>query len=188
MADDRDLTTVEDVIAFLGLKTPVDAETSALLQRLVTAASVFIQTHLGRDFAEATYIEARNGNGSGIMVLGAYPVTAVSAVTVDGVAIPSAVSATESGFVSSDLAVYLRGYIFTKGVRNVSITYTAGYATTPPDVAQVCIDLVARKYRERDRVGYVSKSIGPETITFVKSDFTGEMKSLLRQYQRVVPV
>ena len=60
----------------------------------------------------------------------------------------------------------MRGYVFTRRAQNVVVTYTAGYDTVPPDIAQACIELVCQRYRERTRIGEVSKALGGgETVT-----------------------
>ena len=57
-----DLTTLDNVKAWFSppLTTTTD---DTLLTRLVTAASQFIQTWLGRTIAETSYSETRNGQG-----------------------------------------------------------------------------------------------------------------------------
>jgi hypothetical protein len=64
----------------------------------------------------------------------------------------------------------------------------------PFDIAQATIELVARKYRERTRIGERSKSLGGgetvayETTTFSLRDFTSDIQLLLQQYRTVAPV
>jgi hypothetical protein len=71
----------------------------------------------------------------------------------------------------------------------VIVTYTAGYMTTPPDVAQACIELVCQRYRERTRIGEVSRALGGgETVTFSQKDMSDDVKLLLAQYRLVAPV
>ena len=79
-------------------------------------------------------------------------------------------------------------YMFTKGRMNVTLRYTAGYAVIPMDIQQVCMELVGKKYRERDRIGQTSKTLAGEIVSFVPTDLTPEIKSRLRQYQAVVPL
>ncbi len=75
------------------------------------------------------------------------------------------------------------------GIQNVVITYTAGYPSTPPEIAQACIELVALRYRERTRIGEVSKSLGgAETVTYSQKDLSDGIKTLLQQYRLVTPV
>jgi hypothetical protein len=66
--------------------------------------------------------------------------------------------------------------------------YTAGYATTPPDLAQACIELVALRYRERTRIGEVARAIGAgETASYSQKDMSDSIKTLIQQYRVVAP-
>ena len=68
--------------------------------------------------------------------------------------------------------------------QNVAVTYTAGFAATPPEIEQACIELVALRYKERDRIGHVSKGIAGETVTFQQKDMPPDVQTLLDQYRR----
>src|SRR5262249_6589951 len=83
------------------------------------------------------------------------------------------------GYTFTPTELALRGYVFTRRPQNVAVTYTAaGYATTPPDIAQACIELVAQHYRERSRIGEVSKTVGGgETVTFSQKDMSDPVKT-----------
>src|SRR5262249_16182788 len=111
--------------------------------------------------------------------------SAVSAVTVDGVAIPAVPDAISPGFAFSATRLYLRGYAFTRGVQNVSLAYTAGYAATPLEIEQACIELVALRYKERERIRHVSKRVGGESVSFSQKDMSDDIKTLLSLYRRV---
>ena len=128
--DPSDLTTVADLAAWLGLSSPSE-DTQAQLQRLVTAASNWIQQVINRTVRSLAYTETRDGHGGDRMILANGPVSSVSSVTVDGAAIPKATSTT-AGYVATDSFVGLRGYRFTRGIQNVEIVYTAGFAAVPP--------------------------------------------------------
>jgi hypothetical protein len=94
-----------------------------------------------------------------------------------------------AGYVFSPTQLAIRGYYFTRRVQNVVITYSAGYAATPPDIAQACIELVALRYRERTRIGEVSKSVGAgETVTYAQKDMSLPIATLLQQYRLVAPI
>jgi len=76
-----------------------------------------------------------------------------------------------------------------RGAQNIVIAYTAGYSTTPPEVAQACIELVALRYRERTRIGEVSRSLGgAETVAYGQKDMSDAIKTLLQQYRLVAPI
>lgn len=191
--NDMDLTTVEDFVATLSLDQPQDAQ-SDLYQRLITGASIFLQTQLGRNFASAAYIEYRNGTGTHIMMFKNYPVIAVSTVTIGSETIPvsSQSDPGSSGYLFDATTLYLKGYKFWQGIQNVFLSYTAGYAVIPQDVAQYCIELAGRKMKQYgkggERLGIASTVIATQNISYEKSDLTDTFKSLLRQYQKVIPV
>ena len=68
-------------------------------------------------------------------------------------------------------------------------SYTAGYISTPPEVAQACIELVALRYRERTRIGEISKSVGAgETVSYSQRDMSAPIMTLLQQYRAVAPI
>ena len=190
-----DLTNLSDVKAWLQTgQSAFPATDDALLTRLITAASQYIQTWLNRVIAIADYIEVRDGTGGQRLQFGCFPARAVLSLTIDGIAIPPAPPASPStgltaGYVFSSTQLALRGYYFTRQIQNVVVSYTAGYSVTPPELAQACIDLVALRYRERMRVGEVSKAIGGrETVNYSQKDMSASTLTLLQQYRVVTPI
>ena len=185
-----DLTTLADVKAWL--KTGQSAfpiTDDALLTRLVTAASQYIQSWLSRPIASAEYLEVRDGTGSQTLQFACFPVTEVAAVAIDGQVVPRATSAGRAGYAFSPTQLSVRGYRFSRGLQNIAISYTAGYATVPPDIAQACIELVCLRYRERSRIGELSRSLGgAETVAFSQKDLSEAIRTLLQQYRTVIPV
>lgn len=180
-----DLTTLPNAKAWLGVGTSGD---DALLTRLVTAASQYIQAWLNRSIASASYTDTFDGTGKTKLMLGNYPITAVASVTVDGTAIPASTGPTTPGYVFTRTAIMLRSYAFSCGVQNVVIAYTAGYTATPPELEQACIELIALRYRERDRIGQVSKSVNGEVVAFSQKDMSDDIKTILSNYKKVVPL
>ncbi len=179
-----DLTSLANVKAWFAPPLAATAD-DALLQRLVTAASGFIHTWLDRDLTQQSYSETRDGTGGTRLALANTPVTAVTSLAIDGVAIPPMPDTVSPGYGFSATQLVLRGFAFTRGVRNIAVTYTAGYAATPPEVEQACIELVALRYRERERIGHVSKSLGGETVAFSQKDMSDDIKTILSLYRRV---
>jgi hypothetical protein len=186
-----DLTTLADVKAWLQTgQNPFPATDDALLTRLIAAASEFIQNWLGRQIAAADWLEVRDGTGGQLLAFANIPVTAILSLSIDGLMIPpaSADGGFGAGYIFTPTELALRGYVFTRRPQNVIVTYTAGYAATPPDIAQACIELVCLRYRERTRIGEVSKSLGGgETVTFSQKDMPDAVKTLLTQYRAVAP-
>jgi len=187
-----DLTTLGEVKAWLQTGQAAFPDTDdVLLARLITAASQFIQKWLNRSITSADWYEVRDGTGGQRLTFGNFPVTAVLSLSIDGLAIPPAQinGGFGAGYVFSPTELALRGYIFTRRPQNVAIIYTAGYPIIPPDIGQTCIDLVCLRYRERTRIGEVSRATGgTETVTYSQRDMSGHVKLLLSQYRMVAPV
>ena len=186
-----DLTTLGDVKLWLQTGQGAFPDTDdALLARLITAASQFIQSWLGRQIASGDWQEVRDGTGGQRLSFANTPVSAMLSLSIDGVAIPPAPSdgGFGPGYVFSPTELALRGYVFTRRAQNVILTYTAGYLATPPDIAQAAIELVCQRYRERTRIGEVSRAIGGnETVTFSQLDMSADVTLLLSQYRVVAP-
>ncbi len=178
-----DLTTLANVKGWFSPPLTTSGD-DVLLARLITAASQFIQTWLNRQIASQSYTETRDGDGGCKLAFANVPVTAVASLSIDGLAVPPAPSPLAAGFAFSPTMLYLQGYCFTPGVQNVVVAYTAGYAATPPELEQACIELVALRYKERDRIGHVSKGVSGETVTFAQKDMPPDVATLLNQYRR----
>jgi hypothetical protein len=206
-----DLATLADVKAWLQTgQSAFPATDDALLTRLITAASQFIQTWLNRQIASQDWIEIRDGVGSALgpgemrYQLAAFPVSAVSLVVVDGLTIPPILAsppaqqpgvavvstfATQAGYLFTPTELVIRGYVVPRKAGCVTLQYTAGYAVTPPDLAQACIELVALRYRERSRIGEVARAIGGgETVSYSQKDMSDSIKTLIQQYRIVAPI
>jgi uncharacterized phiE125 gp8 family phage protein len=177
-----DLTTLANIKQWLKIS---DSTNDALLTRLVTASSEFIKTWLNRDIFSQTYVGVVDGFGGYRKVLENYPITAVSSVVVDQLPVPLSING-NNGYTFNKWRVALIGYRFNRGVSNVVISYTAGYAVVPPDLEQACIELCALRYRELDRIGLISKGLAGETITFTQKDFTNSVRTSLMQHKRVI--
>ncbi len=114
--------------------------------------------------------------------------TAIFSLTIDGIAIPASSPAPlGAGYLFDDSSIYLVGHVFRRGQQNVTVAYTAGYEATPPEIEQACIELVGLKYKERDRIGQVSKNLAGEVVAFSQKDMPASVQTLLDQYRNQVP-
>ena len=178
----NDLTTVANVQQYLGIAAGTDDQ---LLARMVTAISGTIQSWLNRKLVLQAYTENRDGHGGTTMYFRDYPVQSVTSVVVNAQAISLAADITQPGYTFNELGVFLNGYRFTRGRNNVQLAYTAGYASIPFEIEEAVIETLAVRYRERDRIGQVSKAIGGETVTFMVKDFPDSVMTLLQNYKQV---
>lgn len=181
----NDLTTLADVKQYLRLTQTSDDD---FLQALITSASQFIQTWLCRIIASTSYSEVRDGLGclSQKMAFANYPVTAVSSVTIDGINIPQAPNFNSAGYRFNSQFIVLSGYSFNEGFQNIGLNYTAGYATTPPDIARACIQIVGLRYREAERIGQHSKTLNGETVAFSTDAVPPDVAITLGHWQKVM--
>lgn len=76
-------------------------------------------------------------------------------------------------------------YTFNASDAGASLVLTYGY--TPEPVEQATIELVSRRYRERDRIGKKSDSHGQQTTSYDLSDMTEAIRAMLQPYCRVIP-
>ena len=72
-----DLTTLAKVKAWLGLADDAGPN-DGLLGQLITAASAFVVSYLGRNVLTAGYTEVYDGTGAGWMLLRQAPITEVA--------------------------------------------------------------------------------------------------------------
>jgi hypothetical protein len=187
-----DLCALADVKAWLATGgTPFPTTDDALLGRLITAASQFIQSWLKRQIAQGDWQEVRDGSGGQSLMIANFPVSAVLSLSIDGVAVPPAPSdgSFGIGYVFTPTELALRGYFFTRRAQNVMLTYTAGYAATPPEVAQGCVELVCQRYLERTHIGEASRALsGAETVSYSQADMSADIQTALSQYRAVAPI
>jgi Phage gp6-like head-tail connector protein len=75
-------------------------------------------------------------------------------------------------------------YSFNSGDAGASILIS--YSYVPFDIEQVCIELVAERYRYKARIGEKSKTLGgQETTSYLITDLTPSVKLALAPYRRM---
>ncbi len=143
-----DLTSLAAAKDWLGI---TDDGRDALLTRLVAVASSAIRNALNRPtLAPADYDLVLDGTGTRSVVPRIHPITAVSSVVLDGVAIPAAAGPADAGFRWNDTAVFLTGgAVFSRGRGNLRIALTAGQPV-PAEVEQACLLTVQAMLSSRD--------------------------------------
>lgn len=139
MPSPSDLVDLADLKAWLDVQSSEDDD---LLGRLITQISRTILTYLDRaSVLPSLHTETRDGGNETELMLQQWPVTSISALSIDGVAIAAASplmpgGARTSGYVLEPASMAppgrmqklaLRGKLFARGVQNVSISYQAGY-------------------------------------------------------------
>lgn len=182
-----DLTTLTAVKAYLGVATA--SADDGVLAQLVTAYSAWVKAWLNRDILRTTYTVRLDGTGGDAIMVPQFPIRSVGSLTVDGQPVPAQPTYGQPGYWFTDLAIYRAGGTFTRARGNVQLTYDAGYDTVPFDLAQAVAEIVALRFTNRgDKLGWSSKGLAGETVSLITADLPASARTLLMQYQRVVPV
>jgi len=180
-----DLTTLDAVKGWLGLTDPSLTSDDTLLAALITAASGFARTYCSRDFSQTDYDESYDGLGGRKLPLRHTPIIAVTSLTINGQPIPPGSVPGVPGWLNTPTMIVLNGYVFRRGMLNVQVAYTAGYAEIPAELAQACVEMVGFRYREMGRIGMSSKSMGGETTSYQVKDVPISARTMLDQYKTV---
>ena len=61
-------------------------------------------------------------------------------------------------------------------------------AVIPDDLEQACIELVGLRFRDKDRIGVVSKGMAGETTAFSQKDVPDPVRVVLDSYKRILPL
>lgn len=182
-----DLTTLATVKGYLPGIDALDTQFDDLLTRLITAVSVQFTREVGRSLATASATEVYNGHGGQRLTPARWPITAVAALTVDGVAVTARATVTGDGYViDGQTSVLLVGSYFTEGAQNVSLTYTAGHATIPLDVEQAVIKMVSLQFRDRDRIGQGSRSMAGESVSYADAPVLAYWRNVVDSYREPI--
>jgi hypothetical protein len=138
-----DLITAAEVAA----ADPAFAELSADRQSsLVTAVSRKIERYCRRTFALASYTEYHSGTGTSLLFLKHRPVTAITSVTVNGVAVTN--TANDAWTLDGEAGILTRGdgrgdpafaIPWPIGTRNIVVVLTGGFDPIPDDVKEACL-------------------------------------------------
>jgi hypothetical protein len=181
------LVSLADVKAFLGLKVNDD---DALLARLIDVASSWVRRYIDHDvWPVRSYTDTITGSGRGDTIwLVEWPVQGISSLTYeDGRPIPQRTSGTANGWwLELPNILHLHGYTIARG-QHAFCTYTAGWPSVPPEIAQACIDIVTYEFKRKARIAQNSKNLPNETVTFDTRWASEYGREILAHWKRVVP-
>jgi len=160
------IASADDVRLYLG---SLSSAQEPVVEELIAGGILAMGNYCNRDFRSAQRTEYRDGNGAARMLAVHYPITAFSSLTIDGQSVPASVNDGPGYFYSGRAIVLRGGYRFSPGLRNVVMTYTAGYGDGvpwPEELKMATVMYVTTRLRERERLGVGSKSLAGESITY----------------------
>ncbi len=205
------LTTLEDMMEFLRLNPKDEAIPDAAknqLERLINAASSYIETLTGRKFARRDYRENHYGSGSQELCLGQYPIVKIYRIMDrenERELAPESYSILEMGAIGvvyRDDGWAPRGYV--SGLANdrvaqrryLNVEYSAGYvlpkdatqdqpSDLPYDLQYIVWQMVQQQWElERNGgTGLSAFSISDVSWTFDK-ELGGQVQEVISKYMR----
>lgn len=183
---DGNYCTVADVKLLLSRK-PSTVDDDGLINQIIERVSEEFRTEMGREILTTEYTEVRDGTGTTMLQLSAYPVLSVSSLQLGWPTNRTTLTA-QTDYLYTRYGVRLVWGIFPMGVGNVSITYTAGFPAYPKDIVGACAVATVYRYKQADRIGQNSKTAGEQTYQYITSPFPSDVQKTLNQYKKLVPL
>ena len=177
-----DLTTLANVKEYLDIE-PDDTRFDSVLEKLITASSRQVEAYCNRTFEICGFTESYDGNASDILFLNNAPIVSVTSLSIDDESLQP------DDFHVYDDYVRLESRLFTRGVLNVSVEYSAGHfdsqAESPPaDVEDACIQLVAFKFGLRGAEGLAERRVNQSADRFAGVAIPLSVAIILDKYRR----
>lgn len=177
---------------FLGVKES-DAIRLPKIVQCINGASWYCNSYTKRKLLSRALTEYYNGGGVNTIMLNNYPCTTLTSVYDDidrAYGTDTAVLLTDLVVMPNDLlymVVYDHG-VFLQGVKNIKITYTAGYASgsIPYDLQQACLGLVGLYFHHSDEkmLSVQSRSVGDGSVTVDTNRIPQWILEILNIYKR----
>ena len=186
----NNLVDIDTAKAFLGAKAD-DADKENIIKYYINTASWFCNNETHRFLKTRTLTEYYSGDGSNTLLTNQYPITTLTSVYDDPARAYGADTLIDSGdlvIMPQDLAcsIVYDGGSFESAVRNLKVTYIAGYITIPYDLQQACLEIIAYFYKnsEENRFGVVSRTVGDGSMTVETTDIPKSAMRTLRKYKK----
>lgn len=158
------------------------AETSedTLIESLVNAVTDQIEAYCNRKLKERVVVDEEfDGMDSDTLILPDYPLSSVSSVKIDGVLVDAAEYKLRKGMGA---IVRLKSK-WPKGVLNLQVSYTAGYANVPANLELACKHTVMFYYKTD--VANFSRTYG-EGFVLRPDALPRQTQMLLAPYRKVL--
>ena len=179
------LTDLENVKNFYGM-TGAKQLDDDLLEDLIDRVTEAIHSYCNvTAFKQNTYTEYQDGAGSKYLFVNNVPIISVTSIHDDADwewTVDELIDDTIYRILDSKYIV-LKDDLFTSGDQNIKIVYSAGYATIPGDLEQVCIEEVVRKYKHRRDIDIQSKTLEDGTAQYVSKNLMQSSRIVLNKYR-----
>jgi hypothetical protein len=171
------LTTKADVKESLGIPS-ANTTKDNLIIRKINQATIAIERYCHRRFLSTTYTdEEYSATGTDQLVLRQRPIISVSSFSIRDTNLNQAdwdVIDSQTYFAQSEAGVLNLLFRAIGGTNRYKITYTAGYATIPEDLAEACASLACFYVNNADAsdIGVAQKKEGQRQINYSATNQT----------------
>ena len=181
------LTTVPACKAFRSIPGEIQ-EHDAELARLIPAVQAFLERECERTFEQATVTEYFHGHDWRDRLMVARPPIVSITNLWDDLARVYATPLSAASYVIDDAdagVIRLDGLTFSRGLKNIKVTYVGGFAEIPADLAQAAMEMVwaAREKGVNNLVGVRSRSVADGSVQYVNLGWGGLVDDIVRKYR-----
>ncbi|MCB2225709.1 MAG: phage gp6-like head-tail connector protein [Desulfarculaceae bacterium] len=190
------LTTLAELKEYLAIAA---TEHDGLLERLIEAVSAQFNAYTGRKLRARDYSYQSedaafdpdnallSGAGYAELLLPQYPVISLSSLVLEGRAIAPASGGVGWVLDAGAGVLTLLDRVFPRGAHNVGLIYRAGFATTPPDLAQAAIEQAATRFQEsgagHGRLGMSARTLADGSVSYHAGALMPQVKAVLDRYR-----
>ena len=179
-----DLATQDEVKEYIDMPGG-SSDADDVIDDLITRVSDRFHKYCGiSSFHSTTYTEYYSGQGTQELFLDQRPIISITSIKQDSEwAFGSDSTFASDNYAIQDDRVVLKDNVFSSGVRNLQVIYTAGYATIPTDLKQACIEEVARAFDKRLNVDVSSRTLADtSTFTMRQESLMQDTIDVLKRY------
>jgi len=165
------------------------APNDLLLEDLINSVTDFIERYCGRRFLKTTYTDLlMNGDGTEYLFLDNYPIIVVTSIYRHYVFVADELYDSDYYVVYANEGYVYRGALWTKGQKNIKITYNAGYDFAgdgiPADLQFIANSLVKIGFEGKGNEGVTSERMGNYSVTYSNDSIPAEIKVKLNQWRK----
>lgn len=189
--------------SYLTIGAAPAAALGSLLSDLGSQCQAAVEREIGRTFDNIQYCEAYDGNDRPILYLRHDPIVSISSVSISGTALTVQASPTFNPLVPPSWplpqvivqggapAIRLTdGTTFWGDIQNIIVVYTAGLTdpstgSPPPDLVRAVVQWAGFLFKQRDRLGWKSQTVGDQMVTFDENIPT-DIVAMIARWKRVL--
>ena len=150
-------------------------------QNYCNSAMETVKEYLGYDPQSQTYTQTIKGDGGKLAALQAMPITAISALSVDG----AVADASQLEVDAENYVCFKDDSVFAKGSR-YTITFTAGFATVPEIIKTTALQVASLIWESGGGNLAVSSTSFADTGSRVFNNFTSDrFLKQIAQFKRI---